>query len=344
MKIFRRHFAHLSNERLSPEDICRDFDNLWRFMKLIGADEKIIQEIKDLNKQGLACDYYDIELERILNLLRTKTQSKKEPLKYKISFNYKPIGPFPLEEILRKIQSHEVTREWYICPPNHPEKSQWPKIDAIGNQEINKALAEAEKKFKTTNKKPDNQHPKKEETKTTTQQNQTKPPPQAQNDAQTYKIGDKGPAGGIVFYEKRNNSGGWRYMEAAPLDLQPTTWGCLFYKSVKTEARIGSGKQNTELIVEAFNQLNKNGSVAQLCKEYTLNGYDDWFLPSKDELNQLYVNLEKNNLGDFENDCSYWSSTIVVCNSYPGAQKFSNGCQTDQWAKNELLVRPVRYF
>jgi hypothetical protein len=36
--------------------------------------------------------------------------------------------------------------------------------------------------------------------------------------APTYKIGDTGPAGGFVFYDKGNNSGGWRYLEAAPED------------------------------------------------------------------------------------------------------------------------------
>ena len=29
------------------------------------------------------------------------------------------------------------------------------------------------------------------------------------------KVGDKGPAGGIIFYDKGNDSGGWRYLEAA---------------------------------------------------------------------------------------------------------------------------------
>jgi len=39
-----------------------------------------------------------------------------------------------------------------------------------------------------------------------------------------------------------------------------------------------------------------------------LNGYDDWFLPSKGELNLMYVNLAKQYIGGFTS-VDYWSST-----------------------------------
>lgn len=35
-----------------------------------------------------------------------------------------------------------------------------------------------------------------------------------------YNIGDRGPAGGFIFYDKKNNGGGWRYLEVAPADLR----------------------------------------------------------------------------------------------------------------------------
>ena len=44
------------------------------------------------------------------------------------------------------------------------------------------------------------------------------------------------------------------------------------------------------------------------CDELILNGYSDWHLPSKDELNALYVNLKKIGVGGFAFDF-YWSST-----------------------------------
>ena len=173
--------------------------------------------------------------------------------------------------------------------------------------------------------------------------NRNQPTPSGQKAVQTYKIGDRGPTGGIVFYDKRNNSDGWRYMEAAPLDLQQTTWGYFDVMFLRTEARIGSGKSNTELIVEVLNQNGISGTAVQLCKEYTLNGYNDWFLPSKDELNLLNVNLEKNDLGNFEDKVWYWSSSWN--NKYSiWAQNFSDGSQSHNNYDYMFFVRPVRYF
>lgn len=46
----------------------------------------------------------------------------------------------------------------------------------------------------------------------------------------------------------------------------------------------------------------------KVCDELILNGYNDWHLPEKDELNSLYTYLKKVNIGGFANDW-YWSST-----------------------------------
>ncbi|MEI6388047.1 MAG: chitobiase/beta-hexosaminidase C-terminal domain-containing protein, partial [Spirochaetota bacterium] len=63
---------------------------------------------------------------------------------------------------------------------------------------------------------------------------------------ETYAVGDTGPAGGIVFYDKGSVSDGWRYLEAAPSDQSAgIRWYNGTYISVSTGTAIGSGKANT---------------------------------------------------------------------------------------------------
>ncbi len=101
-----------------------------------------------------------------------------------------------------------------------------------------------------------------------------------------YQIGDTGPAGGVVFYVTDNGLHG---LEAAPIDQsRETYWGCVGIVTGATGTAIGTGSSNTALIVEA----NCDGIPAQLAANYELNGYIDWFLPSSDELTQLYLNRD----------------------------------------------------
>jgi len=44
--------------------------------------------------------------------------------------------------------------------------------------------------------------------------------PAASQPIPTYRIGDTGPAGGLIFYDKGNITGGWRYLEAAPASTE----------------------------------------------------------------------------------------------------------------------------
>jgi len=159
----------------------------------------------------------------------------------------------------------------------------------------------------------------------------------------TYKIGDRGPAGGIIFYDKGNFSDGWRYMEAAPVDLK-AQWDEKAENVVGTGTEIGSGKQNTEFIVAALNRKGVSGKAAQLCREYNLNGYADWFLPSKDELDLIYKNLKQKGLGNLY-DYFYWSSSQLD-NNYNRAwiQSFSSGSQDDGGKNYSVNVRAVRAF
>jgi hypothetical protein len=158
---------------------------------------------------------------------------------------------------------------------------------------------------------------------------------------QTYKIGDRGPAGGLIFYDKGNNSDGWRYLEAAPVDLQSAQWGLEGEDVSGTGTGIGSGKRNTELIIAALNRKGGSGKAAQLCRAYTLNGYSDWFLPSKDELDLMYKNLKQKGLGNLD-DTWYWSSSQY--NNLSWGQSFSSGYQSDRSKYFTFTVRAVRAF
>jgi len=82
------------------------------------------------------------------------------------------------------------------------------------------------------------------------------------------------------------------------------------------------------------------GIAARLASSYTGGGCTDWFLPSKDELNELY--LQQGVVGGFANG-GYWSSSE---NNASGAwnQYFSNGNQNYNNKKYTRRVRAVRGF
>jgi hypothetical protein len=161
--------------------------------------------------------------------------------------------------------------------------------------------------------------------------------------ANTYAIGDTGPAGGIVFHV---TDGGLHGLEAAPVDQQPpfpmpgVPWGChgLTISGADGTA-IGTGAQNTVDILSACSDL---GIAARLADSYTLNGFTDWYLPSKDELNELY--LQRALVGNFtSNGNGYWSSTEMFD---VGAwfQDFDDGSMHILDRNGTTGVRAIRSF
>ena len=81
------------------------------------------------------------------------------------------------------------------------------------------------------------------------------------------------------------------------------------------------------------------------CDELILNGYSDWRLPTKDELNAIYVNLKKLGVGGqgFASNF-YWSSTGVVYSGTAWLQDFSIGNQYNYDKGFKYDVRAVRAF
>jgi hypothetical protein len=171
------------------------------------------------------------------------------------------------------------------------------------------------------------------------------PAPAADPPAPTYKVGDTGPAGGLIFYDKGSRSGGWRYLEAAPASTEAKLkWITTLATIGGTKAEVGTGKQNTQLIIADFSKGVPEAALH--CVELEHEGFQDWFLPSKDELNLMYINLKRKNLGGFGNDW-YWSSSEMEGWSRAVEQRFSDGAQIPNYASNKgniYSVRAVRQF
>jgi hypothetical protein len=165
-----------------------------------------------------------------------------------------------------------------------------------------------------------------------------------QSQEKVYTIGERGPAGGWIFYDKGSYTDDWRYLEAAPGDVVDSVvgWG-LYGKTVgATETAVGSGRRNTQLIMAALQQAGETGRAAQVSAAFSAGGFTDWFLPSRDELNLIYQNLKTKGLGNFGN-LWYWSSS-EGSSSVARVQHFSDGRQNPGYKFDTYSVRAVRAF
>ncbi len=157
-------------------------------------------------------------------------------------------------------------------------------------------------------------------------------------------------AGGFIFYLTPAAETG---LVAAPPfwdginDPDPVgPWGCPFVDLAGAQgAAIGTGAQNT-IDIEAG--CGTSGIAADLCANLVLHGFNDWFLPSKDELNEMYLKVGQGaagpnqNIGGFANG-SYWTSTEENSMSSWFHEFNINGQYTDD-KEITYRVRPVRAF
>jgi hypothetical protein len=91
-------------------------------------------------------------------------------------------------------------------------------------------------------------------------------------------------AGGVIFYIDGTGAHG---LAVAPSDYGGAPWGCAG-TSISTSAAFGAGPSNTAAIVAGCAQA---GIAARVADDLVLNGYSDWFMPSKDELTLMVTNL-----------------------------------------------------
>ena len=124
---------------------------------------------------------------------------------------------------------------------------------------------------------------------------------------------------------------------AAPSDQGYAQWGCYGAGiSGADGTAIGTGAQNT---IDIMNGCSTAGIAARLCGDLVLGGYSDWYLPSKDEINQLYLNSVA--IGGFAP--YYWSSTEYGSNG-AWLQYFPSGFQNINVKYDGGYVRAVRAF
>lgn len=163
-----------------------------------------------------------------------------------------------------------------------------------------------------------------------------------------YEIGDTGPAGGHIFYIDKANVFDWTYLEAAPRVAE--IWGKRWSPNLTEiggNARlsgIGGGQAATDAIVAYMEDHSITDTAAQYCDDLSFNGYDDWFLPSRDELNQIYLNLAQEGIGQFD-WMPYWSSSeynteeAYLMSFYGSGQVVTNSKDI-----NSYITRAVRAF
>jgi hypothetical protein len=129
---------------------------------------------------------------------------------------------------------------------------------------------------------------------------------------------------------------------AAASDLSPTNgygWNNGFsFTTGATGSAIGTGFSNTNTIITAQG----NGSyAANAARDYRGGGYNDWYLPSKDELHKLWLNNQA--IGGFE--FTFYSTSTEINSGQIASQYFYDGSQQVNTSKSSgLSVRPVRSF
>lgn len=151
-----------------------------------------------------------------------------------------------------------------------------------------------------------------------------------------YAVGQIGPAGGIVI--SIDNDTGTEGIEVSPVDLGPAEWGCQGTNITGADGtEIYAGFSNTADIIADCVTI---GIAARLADSYSLNGFDDWVLPSRDTLSELYT--QRNLVGGLGSN-SYWSSTEIDANN-ANTHDFVGGTTTTSNKNTLHSVRAIRSF
>tara|TARA_B100000575_G_C22940577_1_gene544450 strand:- start:120 stop:818 length:699 start_codon:yes stop_codon:yes gene_type:complete len=164
------------------------------------------------------------------------------------------------------------------------------------------------------------------------------------------KVGDL-YGGGIVFYIDET---GFNGLISSIEDAGKFEWGCMTELGM-FNTQIGSGYQNSWDIV---NNCFEDSTAASVALAYVSGGYTDWFLPSKDELVEMYNTIgnggPQGNIGGFEEDegfdvggdwnTNYWSSSEYSNTGAWGVDFLSGNTYNGNSKESPWRVRPIRCF
>jgi hypothetical protein len=177
-------------------------------------------------------------------------------------------------------------------------------------------------------------------------------------------VGDTGPGGGVVFYVQA--SGGTfacgatlaltcKYLEAAPANWLTGTTGdptrsWATHVNVPSNqvtavigargTAIGSGYKNSLAIVAQTDNVAATSAAVEARAYRGPNSRTDWYLPTKNELNELF--LERARVGGFTTG-DYWSSSEWNDDT-SWLQRFTDGSTVVPAKEDLAFVRPVRAF
>jgi hypothetical protein len=141
--------------------------------------------------------------------------------------------------------------------------------------------------------------------------------------------------GGYIFHFDEND--GSLIVATDYSQIGNVAWGDTF--ELDTSIEIGSGDLNTQQIVEG--NLNDNSSngfehgndnyVFKIVSDLEFNGFNDWFVPSRDSMAAIYSNVHSLGFGNFNQNIIYWSSTKI------GYQPYVMGFNFDSWGGEPFL-------
>ena len=179
-----------------------------------------------------------------------------------------------------------------------------------------------------------------------------------------YRVGDRGPGTGRIFY--RNDEGFTveaytgpagsfssytaYYLEAAPANSAGSAWksgdfiveGITEFSMVSDAyaSVIGNGRRDTQIIL-AYLRANGTDGAAQFAATASFGGYNDWFLPSLGELRLLHANRVA---AAVPTSGHYWSSSQNIGGQAAWTQDFLRGTLTSATLSFPYDVRAIRAF